>query len=147
MQATLPEKHCVKSPNRWRPALLIVIFLASIAIIVEGVYVSLPSIKAGFLHWASYFNLQWAHQESLIQVLVNFSLMSWLCFSALFFGGWLLRRSTRKLRGKDWALASEGKRKKFFPPVLLYLRISCYFLFFIFLFVVLQYPIQFIIFS
>ena len=125
--------------------IFLIIGLFALAMIAQTVVVSWPFIQLGLQSWQEYFSLKWAHQEDLIQLLINFSLMLWLSISVIFFGGWLLKRSIRRLNGKSWSLETDDpKRKKFFPPVLSYLKFSCLFLLVILLFVMFQYPLQFI---
>ncbi len=128
----------------WRMLPFLGLLLLSLFMIVKTLHFSIPDIQTGYAHWPEYLNLKWAHQESLIQMLIKFALMVWLSVSGLFFGGWLLHRSIRKLRGKNWSIVGHQDKKRFFPPVLLYLKFSCYFLVLVFLFVILQYPLQFI---
>lgn len=123
--------------------------LTALAVIVGAIYHASPAMLAGYHHGAEYLNPGWAHQENLIRVFIDFTLMIWLVMSGLFFGGWLLRRSIRKLAGKSWSLSkqssnSKDKQTRFFPPVMRYLQVSCYCLVVILLFVILQYPVQFI---
>lgn len=126
----------------------IVIGLIALAIIAQAIVLSLPFIQVGLQRWQEYLDLQWAHQENLIQVLINFSLMLWLSSSAFYFGGWLLHRSIRKLMGKSWSLETHNaKRKKFFPPILPYLKLSCLYLMVVLIFVMFQYPLQFILYT
>jgi len=122
------------------------VVLLSLALIAEALFLSLPSFRVGMQSWPEYLNMTWAHQENLIRDLVDFALKVWLSASALFFGGWLLNRSVRKLRDKSWRLkAANTKRGKFFPPIMLYLKLSCSYLVVIFMFIVLQYPLQFML--
>jgi len=142
-QNKMSESH---KTTQKKLAFLIIGFFA-IAIIVLAVVVSLPFIQVGLQSWQEYLDLKWAHQENLIQVLINFFLMLWLSFSALYFGGWLLNRSIRRLNGKSWSLEIDNPKSKiFFPPILPYLKFSCLFLLMILLFVMFQYPLQFIFF-
>lgn len=125
----------------------VVLGLFSLALMFEAVYFSLPYLSLGLQNWPAYINLNWAHREELIAVFIYFFLVIWLSVSALFFGGWLLRRSIRKFKGKGWAVESRNGKKKFFPPILLFLKLSCVYLICIFLFVISQYPLQFIIYA
>lgn len=140
-------KHKEVSRPVWRMLPFLGLLLLALFLIIKTIHFSIPDIQAGYAHWPEYLNLEWAHQESLIQVLINFTLMVWLSYSGLFFGGWLLHRSIRKLRGKRWSIVVGQDKKRFFPPVLRYLKFSCYFLVLIFLFVIIQYPLQFIYYS
>ena len=134
-----PQKQLSKNQQR----LLILLSLLAIAGIILGLVTSSPAIIQGLPQLPHYLNLDWAHDSLLIQTLLNLSLMIWLCFSSLFWGGWLIHRCYRKLSGQNWCLTKAIKI--FFPPVLLYLKLSCTFFLVIWLYVIAQYPIQFII--
>jgi len=145
MLATSQSQNFETDKTKRKKSLFVIIGLLGFAAIILVVLLSIPSIQLGFQSWSEYMDLTWAHQENLIQVLINFSLMMWLFVSTFFFGGWMLNRSIRKFRGKSWSIATDNpKRKKFFPPILPYLKLSCLFLLVVLLFVILQYPLQFI---
>ncbi|HFE37438.1 MAG TPA: hypothetical protein ENK06_03325 [Gammaproteobacteria bacterium] len=138
------QKHKLATRPRAKTLWFLFLLLVALLLISESLYWSIPVIQAGVKHWAAYLNWNWAHQATLIQILLNFVLALWLSVTVLYFGGWLARRSFRKLQGKPWSLERNGiQGKKFFPPVLLYLKISCLFLVLIIAFVILQYPLQF----
>jgi len=126
-----------------------VILLGALGLIVGAAYQASSAILAGYTHWANYFDPQWAHEERLISILIDFVLMLWLVGTGLFWGGWLLHRSIRKLKGLSWSLdvsqvSEKKKRKRFFPPIMRYLQMSCLYLFIVLFFVIVQYPLQFI---
>ena len=121
--------------------------MLAVVIIVAGFAIALPHIIAGGQATTDYLSLHWAKDHRLITVLIYASVMLWLLISALFWGGWLLRRSVRKLRGASWRVVNRKDSKlHFFPPVVSYLKISCAYLFIVLLYVIFQYPIQYIIF-
>lgn len=145
----VPKKHA-------KSAVLFyfVIVCSAVGLMVGAVYQASPAILAGYIHWATYFDLQWAHEARLISILVDFVLMLWLVGTGLFWGVWLLHRSIRKLKGLSWSLdvnqidtkktGAKKKRKRFFPPIMRYLQVSCVFLIIALIFVIAQYPLQFI---
>ena len=145
MLATTENNMTKFEHNTGKKWIFIFFVLLVLAIIAEVVVSSMPSFQVGYQVWPQYLNLNWAHQENLIQTFIDFFLRVWLLFTAVFFGGWLLSRSIRKLRGKSWLLeVKDSQRGRFFPPVLIYLKLSCLFLIAVFLFVIFQYPLQFI---
>lgn len=126
-----------------------ILSIIGLALIAGGLWWAYPPITAGIQQLPNYVNLNWAHKPTLIESLLSMLGMIWLAVSASFWGGWLLKRSFRKIKGQKWRIHVDGKGKiaEFFPPVLRYLKFSCYYLIFVLLFVILQYPVQFLIFS
>ncbi|MDH3325536.1 MAG: hypothetical protein OEM38_02320 [Gammaproteobacteria bacterium] len=120
-----------------------------LVIMFGGIWLGHPFVINGIRQMPDYVNLSWAHDSSLIETLLSMLGVVWLVGSLLFWGGWLLRRSYRKIKGLHWRIRVGGKGgvAHFFPPVLSYLKLSCYYLIIVLLFVILQYPLQFIIFS
>ena len=125
-----------------------VLMFVALLMMGGGVVAALPHLIQGGERVPEYINLTWAHEQILITQLIYSATMLWLMVSSLFWGGWLLSRSMRKLQGKTWRIVDKKSGKlKFFPPVTRYLQLSCFYLLLVFLFVVFQYPLQYIIFT
>ncbi|MDH5258173.1 MAG: hypothetical protein OEX07_09190 [Gammaproteobacteria bacterium] len=118
-------------------------------LIFVGTWWAYPEIITGLQALPHYANLSWAHNAVLVEKLLAMSGMIWLLASCFFWGGWLINRSYRKIRGREWRIHidEKGRIAALFPPVLRYLQLSCYYLGVILIFVVLQYPLQFILFT
>ena len=123
--------------------------LLGFGLIAVGVWIANPSIINGFNRLPDFMSLTWAHDSVLLKSFLELMGMSWLVVSAFFWGGWVIRRAYRKIRGLCWRIKTEGMSKiaPLFPPVLNYLKFSCYYLIVVLLFVILQYPLQFMLFS
>ncbi len=141
--------------------------VAALILMFSGLWVAYAPILRGIEALPHYVNLRWAHESSLLETLLSMLGMLWLAASAIFWGGWLLRRSVRKMKGQHWRVnvneaskqgLKHGLRKRFkggvksnivgfFPPVLPYLKVSSYYLMLVLLFVILQYPLQFLFFQ
>ncbi len=125
-----------------------VLMFVALLIMAGGVVATFPQLIHSGAKVPDYINLTWAHDQKLISQFIFLATMLWLMVSALFWGGWLLSRSIRKLKGRTWRIVDKNSNKlKFFPHVTLYLQLSCFYLLVIFLFVVSQYPLQYIIFT
>ena len=125
-----------------------VLMFVALLMMFGALVLALPHLIQGGESVPDYINLTWAHDQLLITQLIYSATMLWLMVSALFWGGWLLSRSIRKLKGETWRIVDKNNDKlKFFPPVMRYLQLSCFYLVLVFLFVVFQYPLQYIIFT
>lgn len=122
-----------------------------IAIITVGevLWLAYPYALLGIDQWSSYVNVTWAHDSQLVENLLRILGMLWLSVSALFWGGWFLKRLLRKIKGLQWRI----NKKKLLEtsivvksPELKYLTYSCHYLVFVLLFFILQYPLQYLIF-
>ena len=146
-----PEKQSRKQLNKKQSASFAyyIYLLLGIVVISGATYLAYAPVSAGISNLPAYANLSWAHNVELVESLLKMAGMFWLVASALFWGGWLFRRSFRKIRGGQWRVHVDGKGKvaEFFPPVLSYLKVSCFYLAFILLFVIAQYPLQYLIFT
>ena len=148
MLATHPQQN--KTPTRFQKSLIlyVLLILAAMWLIVAVAMQSLPEILQIAQTLPAYVNLSWAHNQQLIEQLILSTGMIWFLASAVYFGLWLLHRSIRKLKGKTWLIIVKNrKRKRFFPALLPYLKFSCGYFSLVFLYLVLQYPLQFIIFK
>ena len=124
----------------------LLVFIA-LVIIGGGIAVSAPHLFTSSNQVGLYVNLQWAHDQNLISQLTVTGVMLWLMGSSLYWGGWLFRRSVRKLNGGNWRVFDvKTERNKFFPHVTAYLRVSCFYLAMLFVFIAAQYPLQYMIF-
>ena len=125
------------------------LILISLASLLSGLWWAYPKINNGFRELPDIINLHWAHDALLLQTFLAMMGMLWFVVTLFFWCGWLIRRSWRKLHGKHWRIHKNGLGRfaELFPPVLIYLRASCYYLATVLLYVILQYPIQFIIFK
>lgn len=143
---TLKTHDQVEFPQRksgkiaWKLAVLLIAIFGSVW---TGYYVY-PDIIAAALGYQSYFRPDWAHQSQTLEELLRFCLAIWLLLSVVFFSFWLMRRSIRTLQGKSWRVYLSDKRKHFFPNILAYLKLSCFFLALVWFFVIAQYPLQFL---
>lgn len=127
--------------------LYVLLILAAMWLIVAVAIRSVPEITQIAKTLPAYANLSWAHNQQLIEQLILSAGMIWFLASAVYFGLWVLSRSIRKLKGKTWLITVENrKRRRFFPALLPYLKLSCVYFSLVFLYLVLQYPLQFIIF-
>lgn len=147
LASSTPKKS--EQPDRFQKSLLlyVLLILATMWLIVAVGMQAVPEVVVMAKSITAYGNFTWARNQELIEQLIVSTGMIWLLTSVIFFGMWLLHRSYRKLKGKTWLTSIENqKRKRFFPALLSYLKLSCAYFLIIFLFLVLQYPLQFIIF-
>jgi len=121
------------------------VMLAAILLICASAMLAVPHFIYGVENVHAYKNMTWAHDQLLISQFIQVMMMIWLMLSALFWGGWMLNRAMRKLKGNSWRIQTINSRLRFFPPVNLYLKVSCIYLLIIFLFTVFQYPLQYMI--
>ncbi len=148
----LPDKATAAKSHKHSPAARLVYYgliLISLASLLVGLWWAYPKIDHGFRGLPDFVNLHWAHDALLLQTFLAMMGMLWFVVTLFFWCGWLIRRSWRKLHGKHWRIHKKGLSRfaELFPPVLIYLRASCYYLAIVLLYVILQYPIQFIIFK
>lgn len=125
-------------------ALLILIALALVLISVYSLYQQIQLVQSSA---SGYLSRDWAHQNDLITLYVYTSLVLWASMSGFFYGGWLIRRSVRKLKGRPWKVSFQENNQiktRFFPPVKRYLQWSCWYFFLVIGFLLLQFPLQFI---
>lgn len=137
--------------NRHSLVVYYLLVLAALIVMTAGLWWAYSPINRGIGQLPAFVSLNWAHEPALLEVLLRMLGMIWLALSCLFWGGWLLRRSVRKIKGQQWRIDRHTSNKisciaGFFPPVLPYLKISCYYLMLVLLFVILQYPLQFLVF-
>jgi len=124
------------------------LIIVAFSMIGGSVVLALPHLIQSGGQAVQYLNLKWAYDQILISQLIVSGTMLWILSSAIFWGSWLLRRTIRKFKGQSWrVLDAKNNKKRFFPPVMRYLQASCFYLMALFLFVVTQYPLQYIIFA
>lgn len=120
-----------------------VLLLASIISLLVAGYFLVPYLFQAVRQYQSYLNLQWAHESNLVEVLINLILASWAFGSVIFINSWLIHRVWRKLKGKSWAVLNKKNKNSYFPAISTYLKVSVLFLILGWLFVAIQYPLQF----
>lgn len=123
---------------------IMLLLFSALGLLAWTTYLLYPIIAAGMMSFRVFLDPVWAHNPISVELLLQFSLAVWLLFSTLYFSLWMIRRSIRKLQGKTWRLTFKDETLHFFPNILLYLKISCVFLALVWLFVVAQYPLQFL---
>lgn len=152
LESILPHLS-IKSPNLKSDnpvygvttGLLWVALLSGIFAIGYTAYALYPYIFNGIASFEQYLNFTWAHEAQQVEVFLQLSVAVWAISTVLYFDGWLIHRSFRKLKGKAWRIVSDDNRKHFFPKIMPYMKWSCLFLAVVWLFVIVQYPLQYMI--
>lgn len=140
MASKLANTTALSRIVKWILWLLLAAFVGSLFFAGNYLY---PFVYQGATRYHEYLNFNWAHQADLVLYLLQFGLALWALMSAFYFCGWFIHRLLRKARGKSWVLMGSDNRKRYLPALSKYLKISVVYLSALWLFVVAQYPLQF----
>ncbi|MDX1810579.1 MAG: hypothetical protein R3240_01410 [Gammaproteobacteria bacterium] len=118
--------------------------LLGIGLLAYTAYQLYPTLLTGVLGYRAYFTPAWAHDSEVVHILLTTGIALWIVYSSLYLSIWLIHRSMRKLKGKPWRIRFKDERLHFLPNMRAYLKISCIYLAVLWLFVIAQYPLQFL---
>lgn len=127
------------------PAFYYLMAIITVCLIGVTFWLAYPYFLIGYNQWPKYINVNWAHNSQLLGDLLRILGLVWFLVSVVFWGSWLLKRVFRKISGLQWKIPQ--KKQIASTPVFRYLKYSCNYLMLVLLFFILQYPIQFILFT
>ncbi len=122
--------------------LLWVLVGLGIAAFAYSVYLVWPYLQPATIHYADYLGFNWVEQPALIEIFLHLNLALWFLAMVAYFDWWLLAWCVNKLRGKNWLAAKNDKRKYLMQSFIIFLKLSCGYLAAVWLYVLLQYPLQ-----
>ncbi len=120
--------------------LIILFAVAGSALVSDLAY---PYLQTGIRNYDAFLSWQWAHEPHLVAMFLQWHLALWCVVTSYYFTGWLIHRAVRKLKGRSWLIPGQDKRRHFLPNLLPFLRGSCIYFGLVWAFVILQYPLQF----
>lgn len=123
-----------------------VLIVVGMSLLGVGIYQLFPFIAFGVNHYTDYLTWQWAHESRLVEGFLQLALALWFVFTLMVFSTWLIHRSIRKLTGKPWRTIDKNKHRHFFPKLIPFIKWSCLYLALVWLFVIGQYPVQYMLF-